>query len=92
MGTIDGGRSNGFTLGATMDTVRTFRRICEPSCGLIAQVDNGVLVKLTPDREHPVTNGFACHKGLAAVDLHHDLHHDPDRLDVPLVRSGDGAW
>jgi anaerobic selenocysteine-containing dehydrogenase len=71
-----------------MNTVRTFCRICEPSCGLLAQVDDGVLVKLTPDRDHPITKGFACHKGLAAVDL----HHDPDRLDHPMLRGTDGTW
>lgn len=70
-----------------MELVRTFCRICEPSCGLVAQVDDGTLVKLTPDREHPVTKGFACHKGLAAVDL----HHDPDRLDHPMLRAADGT-
>lgn len=71
-----------------MSTVRTFCRICEPSCGLVAQVDDGVLVKLSPDREHPVTKGFSCHKGLAAVDL----HADPDRLDHPQLRAPDGTW
>jgi len=67
-----------------MSQVRTFCRICEPSCGLVADVRDGVLVKLTPDRDHPVTKGFACHKGLAAVDV----NHDPDRLDHPLLRDG----
>ena len=71
-----------------METVRTFCRICEPSCGLIAHVDGGVLVKLTPDRAHPATKGFACHKGLAAVDL----HRDNDRLDYPARRAPDGTW
>jgi anaerobic selenocysteine-containing dehydrogenase len=71
-----------------MGHVRTFCRICEPSCGLVAHVDDGRLVKLTPDREHPVTEGFACHKGLAAVDV----HQDPDRLDHPQLRSADGSW
>jgi len=71
-----------------MDTVRTFCRICEPSCGLVAHVELGRLTKLTPDRDHPVSEGFACHKGLAAVDL----HHDPDRLDHPLLRAADGTW
>ena len=45
-------------------------------------------MKLTPDREHPVTKGFACHKGLAAVDV----HADPDRLDHPMLRAADGSW
>ena len=71
-----------------MDNVRTFCRICEPSCGLVATVDGGRLVKLAPDREHAVTQGFACHKGLAAVDLHHDV----DRLNVPMLRAPDGSW
>jgi anaerobic selenocysteine-containing dehydrogenase len=62
--------------------------VCEPSCGLIADVVDDTLVKLSPDREHPVTEGFACHKGLAMVDL----HRDPDRLDHPAVRSADGTW
>jgi anaerobic selenocysteine-containing dehydrogenase len=67
--------------------VRTFCRICEPSCGLVAHVDGGQLVKLSPDRDHAVTKGFACHKGLAAVDV----HNDPDRLDGPLIRATDGS-
>ena len=71
-----------------MGEVRTFCRICEPSCGLVAHVEGGRLVKLTPDREHPVTKGFACHKGLAAVDV----HDDPDRLDHPMLRAADGTW
>ncbi len=69
-------------------SIRTFCRICEPSCGLVADVDDGRLVALRPDREHPITQGFACRKGLAMVDV----HHDPDRLDHPLIRSGDGRW
>ncbi|MEZ5376821.1 MAG: molybdopterin-dependent oxidoreductase [Acidimicrobiales bacterium] len=68
--------------------VRTFCRVCEPSCGLVARIEDGKLTKLTPDRDHPVSEGFACHKGLAMVDL----HNDPDRLDQPGVRSADGTW
>jgi anaerobic selenocysteine-containing dehydrogenase len=70
-----------------MPDIRTFCRICEPSCGLVARVEDGRLVKLSPDREHPVSQGFACHKGLAAVDV----HHDPDRLDEPILRAADGS-
>ncbi len=68
--------------------VRTFCRVCEPSCGLVARVEDGRLTKLTADRDHPVSEGFACHKGLAMVDL----HNDPDRLDRPGIRSADGRW
>ena len=63
-------------------SVQTFCRICEPSCGLVARVEEGALVALAPDEEHPVTRGFACNKGLAGVDL----HRDPDRCDFPQKR------
>ncbi len=72
--------------------VRTFCRVCEPACGLVAHVENGRLTKLSPDREHPVTEGFACHKGIAGAAI----HNDPDRVNHPLARTGDGfetvAW
>lgn len=67
-------------------TVHTFCRVCEPACGLLAEVDDdGRLAKLQPDRTHPVSKGFACPRGTAGVDI----HHDPDRLDVPLERLAD---
>ncbi len=68
--------------------VRTFCRVCEPACGLIAEVVDGELTTLRPDREHPVTKGFACHKGLAATQI----HHDPDRLDQPMRRTDSGGF
>jgi len=66
------------------ERVNTFCRVCEPSCGLIANVDDGEITSLEPDRAHPVTGGFACHKGIALLDI----HRDPDRLDHPLRRAG----
>jgi formate dehydrogenase len=70
-----------------MEHVHTFCRVCEPACGLVAEVREGELVRLRPDREHPVTKGFACHKGLAGDAI----HRDPDRLDHPLRRRADGS-
>jgi anaerobic selenocysteine-containing dehydrogenase len=66
------------------ETRRTFCRICEPACGLLATVEDGQLTALAPDREHPITRGYACHKGLFALDV----HRDPDRLDHPQRRVG----
>ena len=67
--------------------MKTFCRLCEVNCGLEASVDEeGRLVDLRPDREHPVTAGFACHKGLLAKEV----HHDPDRLDAPQRRGEHG--
>jgi anaerobic selenocysteine-containing dehydrogenase len=69
-------------------TVPTFCRVCEPSCGLVAEVEGGEILGLRPDREHPVTRGFACHKGVASLEV----HRDPDRLDHPLRRGAPGAF
>ena len=65
-----------------MEKKHTFCRVCEPSCALVAEVDNNQLIKLTPDKTHPVSRGFACHKGINFQAI----HQDPDRLDVPLKR------
>lgn len=72
---------------ANIERKPTFCRVCEPSCGLLAEVEDGVVKRLRPDAEHPVTRGFACHKGLGFLGI----HHDPDRLSVPLVRRGRDA-
>ena len=58
----------------------TFCRICEPLCGMIATVEDGKLIALRPDKDHPVSQGFACPKGIAFADL----HNDPDRVTTPL--------
>lgn len=69
----------------TMRRVTTFCRVCEPACGMVATVEDDEIVKLEPDRDHPITKGFVCIKGLATADI----HRDPDRLNHPLRREGD---
>ena len=64
----------------------TFCRICEPLCGMIATVEDGRLVALRPDKEHPLSSGFACQKGIAFTEV----HNDPDRVTTPLRRGRDG--
>ncbi|NVN53847.1 molybdopterin-dependent oxidoreductase [Mycolicibacterium hippocampi] len=64
----------------------TFCRICEPLCGMIATVEDGTLVALRPDKDHPLSSGFACQKGIAFTEV----VNDPDRVTVPLRRTGDG--
>ncbi len=68
--------------------VQTFCRVCEPACGMVAEVEGGELVKLRPDRSNPLTRGFVCNKGIAGVDI----HNDPDRVDFPLRRTADGTF
>jgi anaerobic selenocysteine-containing dehydrogenase len=64
----------------------TFCRICEPLCGMIATVEDGRLVALRPDKEHPVSAGFACQKGIAFAEV----VNDPDRVTTPLRRTVNG--
>ncbi|WP_457577235.1 molybdopterin-dependent oxidoreductase [Desulfomarina sp.] len=35
---------------------------CPDSCGIVATIEDGRVVSITGDREHPVTNGFICRK------------------------------
>ncbi len=67
-------------------SVRTFCRICEVYCGLVAEVDGERVTAVRPDRDHPVSRGYACVKGLGLGAL----HDDPHRLNHPLKRVGDG--
>lgn len=66
----------------------TYCRICEPLCGMVATVEDGRLVKLRPDRDHPVSKGFACPKGIAFTEV----VNDPDRVTHPLRRRPDGSF
>lgn len=68
-------------------TTKTFCRLCEVGCGLVAHTDDqGHLLELRPDHDHPVSKGFACSNGLLAADV----HRDPARLRRPQRREGDG--
>ncbi|MDH3202764.1 MAG: molybdopterin-dependent oxidoreductase [Myxococcales bacterium] len=66
-------------------TQHTFCRICEPTCGLTATVEGDRIISLEPDKDHVVSKGYACVKGLR----YHEVHHSPDRLRFPLKRVGD---
>src|SRR3954447_12345865 len=62
----------------------TFCRICEALCGMVATVEDGRVVQLRPDREHPLSRGYACPKGIAMAEV----QNDPDRVLHPLRRVG----
>jgi anaerobic selenocysteine-containing dehydrogenase len=64
----------------------TFCRICEPLCGMIATVEDGRLTALRPDKDHPLSTGFACQKGIAFTEV----VNDPDRVTKPLRRGPAG--
>ncbi|MDP3431089.1 MAG: molybdopterin-dependent oxidoreductase, partial [Desulfomicrobium sp.] len=65
--------------------------MCFNRCGMIAQVQNGRVVKLDPNPKFLKSRGMLCARGNAAVQ-----HlYDPDRLKTPLLRKGargEGKW
>lgn len=70
---------------APPETRHTFCRICEASCGLVAELEHGRITRLRPNTDHIGTDGFACMKGLNQ----HRMYDSPDRLQTPLKRVGD---
>lgn len=72
----------------TEKDVVTFCRICEPMCGLVATVEDGRLAQVRPDRDHPVSQGFSCPKGIESVRL----QNDDDRLLHPMRRTATGGY
>ncbi|OBK22872.1 formate dehydrogenase [Mycobacterium asiaticum] len=69
-----------------VDHKPTFCRICEPLCGMVATIEDGRLVALRPDKQHPLSSGFACQKGIAFTEV----VNDPDRVRTPLRRTASG--
>jgi anaerobic selenocysteine-containing dehydrogenase len=49
---------------------------------MVAEVEDGKIVSFTGDKDHPVTKGYCCNKGIRFLDV----HRDPDRLTYPLKR------
>ena len=57
---------------------------CPDMCSLVATVENGKVVRVQGDPDHPYTAGFACGK----VNRDAELVHSPERLTTPLRRTG----
>src|SRR5882757_1814313 len=53
-------------------------------CSLIAHVEDGKIVRVQGDPDHPYTAGFACGK----VNRDADLVNSPERIETPLRRIG----
>jgi len=56
--------------------------LCEATCGLRIETENGHVTGIRGDAEDPFSKGFICPKGSTLGAL----HDDPDRLRRPLVR------
>lgn len=67
---------------------RSFCRICSANCGVNITVENDRLVDIRGDHDDPMTMGYACVKGIEAVEA----HNTPDRILEPLKRQPDGSF
>lgn len=62
-------------------------RDCPDACGIVAVVEDGRVVKLGGDPDHPVTQGFLCWR----TNHFLRLQYGPERLTTPLMRGPDGV-
>lgn len=69
---------------APVETKRTYCKVCMVHCGLVVDVQDGRVVKVRGDREHPLSRGYTCPKGRATGQI----HHDPAAITRPLMRKG----
>jgi thiosulfate reductase/polysulfide reductase chain A len=70
---------------------RSYCGLCHPRCGLLLELENGRIVKVKGDPDHPISRGRICQRGRLMAD--HVNH--PDRINYPLKRKGDkagGQW
>lgn len=58
--------------------------LCEAACGLVVDVEGDQVRAIRGDIDDPLSRGYVCPKASRLVDL----HTDPDRLRMPLVRDG----
>ena len=75
------------SVGVTATTSFHICPLCEATCGLELNVEDGVITRVRGDREHVFSRGYICPKGAAFGKL----VHDPDRLRRPLVRDREGG-
>ncbi|MDP6127581.1 MAG: molybdopterin-dependent oxidoreductase [Dehalococcoidales bacterium] len=64
---------------------------CHGGCGVLAHIEDGKLVKIEGDSEHPWNQGRLCSRCLAMTQY----VYQPDRLTRPLKRvgeRGEGKW
>jgi thiosulfate reductase/polysulfide reductase chain A len=68
-----------------VEEIATNCEMCFWRCGVLAEVADGKVLKLSGNPAHPLTEGRLCAKGNAGTSL----LYDPDRLKYPLLRTGE---
>ncbi|WP_280424699.1 molybdopterin-containing oxidoreductase family protein [Nocardia carnea] len=72
----------------TRTTVPSYCRICEACCGILADVEDGRVVAIHGDPEHPSSQGLMCPKGSLMVEV----TNDPERVTTPLRGDRKGGF
>ncbi|MDJ0623403.1 MAG: molybdopterin-dependent oxidoreductase [Desulfocapsaceae bacterium] len=72
-----------------MSVQKTYRKTvcpldCPDSCGLIATIEDGKVVALNGDPDHPYTKGVICRK----MKYYHERLYSDKRIITPMKRSG----
>ncbi len=62
--------------------------LCEATCGLEIEAEDGHVVSIRGDEQDVFSKGFLCPKAYSLKEL----HDDPDRLQAPLRRRSDGTF
>jgi len=57
---------------------------CPDTCAMIYEVEDGKLIEVRGNKDHPMTRGGLCVK----LKDYHDHHYNPDRMLYPLRRVG----
>ncbi|RDB63212.1 hypothetical protein C1878_04935 [Gordonibacter sp. 28C] len=71
--------------------VRTMCHDCHTKCGVVLVVEDGEIVGVEGDPNHPISEGMLCTKAYSAKEI----HEHSDRLKYPLRRTGErgeGKW
>ncbi len=84
----------GFPLRKPIGETPTICCFCGVGCGAIVAAENGQVVNLEGDPDHPINQGSLCSKGLALAQLHTvDGDINPRRIQKVLHRTpGSSEW
>lgn len=72
---------------STTEEIRPHQRtcpLCEGMCGIDVSVEGDRVTMVRPNKANVWSKGHICPKGTTLGDL----HHDPNRLRVPMIREG----
>ncbi len=88
---IQGGRSVSRTAGTPRFPVPSACGMCSARCGIIAYLEDNIVVKIEGNPRDPNNHGRLCARGLAGIQV----LYSPDRLAFPMKRTGargEGKW